>query len=153
MAPPCLCANYYYSRQHVKTGSFCHCVNLLTYWEQTSCSPNTAGLVQTDRQSFCFFIEDRGSYLNGVGKTGNHRDCFLMMKNHIISRFIILWIDRPMTDVKNLLLTNFSNQFSDKFLLTIVSLWFNDGNHVYKVSHILDIKQSIIYILWYIRLL
>ena len=50
-----------------------------------------------------------------------------------------------MTDVKDLLLTNFSNQFSDKFLLTIVSLWFNDVNDVYKVSHILDSKQSIIY--------
>ena len=57
-----------------------------------------------------------------------------------------------MTDVKDLLLTNFSNQFSDKFLLIIVSLWFNDGNHVYKVSHILDSKQSIIYTLWYICL-
>ena len=49
-----------------------------------------------------------------------------------------------MTDVKDLLLTNFSNQFSDKFLLTIVSLWFNDVNHVYKVSHIVDSKQRIV---------
>ena len=57
-----------------------------------------------------------------------------------------------MTDVKDLLLTNFSNQFSDKFLLTIVSLWFNDGNHVYKVSHVADSKQRIliIYLLWYL---
>ena len=43
----------------------------------------------------------------------------------------MILIDRTMTD---LLLTNFSNQFSEKFLLTIVSLWFDDGNHVYKDS-------------------
>ena len=53
----------------------------------------------------------------------------------------MILIDRTMTD---LLLTNFSNQFSEKFLLTIVSLWFDDGNHVYKDSQVLDGKQSIV---------
>ena len=65
----------------------------------------------------------------------------MIIKKHIIYKFIMILIDRTMTD---LLLTNFSNQFSEKFLLTIVSLWFDDGNHVYKDSQVLDGKQSIV---------